>query len=127
MDKGWQTPEEFFAALDSAPAEHPNDALIAHGKRQCPICQMPMQVETIFRIAIDVCPAHGKWLDQGDLEELLSLVKAVEPAVRQQALERARAEGRLQGGRWGWLRALLQDFHGTANAYREQPTRNPWA
>lgn len=127
MDKTSQTPEEFFAALDSVPAAHPNDALVAHGKRLCPICQKPMQVETLFRIAIDVCPAHGNWLDQGELEELLNAVKAVDPVVGQQALEQARAEGRLQGGRWGWLRALLLDFRGTSDAHNEHPTRNPWS
>jgi len=33
----------------------------------CPICKQPMSVEARAEIEIDVCEAHGIWLDQPEL------------------------------------------------------------
>jgi Zn-finger nucleic acid-binding protein len=129
QDKGYQTPEEFFAALDGVADTHPNDALVAHGKRLCPICQNPMRVEVLFRKAIDVCPEHGKWLDLGELEQIMSVIKsaikAVDPVVHQQAMERARAWGRIEERAGpGYVLALLMDlmdFHGPSAAHSDRP------
>ena len=40
----------------------------------CPVCSQEMKVMTMHRVEVDVCDAHGVWMDQG---ELLSLTEAV--------------------------------------------------
>ncbi|MGQ9735001.1 MAG: zf-TFIIB domain-containing protein [Thermaceae bacterium] len=42
----------------------------------CPICQEPMREVVRQGVAIDLCPrCGGVWLDRGELEKLLSIVR----------------------------------------------------
>lgn len=101
------TPEEFFVALDQQNTSHANDALVPSGQRICPICGMPMRAETSFGITVDVCPDHGTWLDKGELEEIIATARAITPAVRDELLEKAQRQGRLQGALIGWASLLI--------------------
>jgi hypothetical protein len=56
----------------------------------------------------------------------MRVVQAVNPVVCQRALERARAEGRRETSRWGWLRTLLGYSHGTSEQAEYTPP-SPWA
>jgi len=108
MSETFQTPEEFFAALDSASESHPNDALVPHGQRACPICQNAMVTDSRFGMAIDVCPAHGTWLDHGEMEAMIAMTRRASPSVRRTALEQARREGKLHGALLGWWSLLME-------------------
>ncbi len=67
-----------------------------------------MRTESQFGVAVDVCPDHGVWLDHGELEMIVTAMKAVPPAVRWQVIEKARREGKMQGALFG-LWAFLMD------------------
>jgi Zn-finger nucleic acid-binding protein len=58
--------------LDGA-LDGPLGALVdALGPRGCPRCARSMLVELLdMRIRIDVCPDHGVWLYQGEIEDAL--------------------------------------------------------
>jgi Zn-finger nucleic acid-binding protein len=45
-----------------------NRAIVPEGERKCPICDVPMNTEIRDGVKIDVCSAHGVWLDYGELE-----------------------------------------------------------
>jgi Zn-finger nucleic acid-binding protein len=53
------------------PRHHPNADKILEGNRSCPICGEFMESKITYRVPVDVCPAHGIWLDKGDLEQIL--------------------------------------------------------
>lgn len=36
----------------------------------CPICQSPLQAQTLDGVVIHACAAHGTWLDHGELLEI---------------------------------------------------------
>jgi Zn-finger nucleic acid-binding protein len=80
--------------------------------RSCPVCGARMQVEKKKPVSIDVCAAHGIWLDHGELDQITDRLRN---RLRQpwrpgqaEALERARRDGVVCGALWGWL-ALLFD------------------
>ncbi len=59
--------EELQVALsDITGHDGENDNLVPTGQRQCPICHRAMRVEMQGGIGVDVCPAHGLWLDNGE-------------------------------------------------------------
>ncbi len=45
-------------------------------QRPCAICGLPMQIERQLGMDIDFCPEHGIWLDKGELEGIVEVVKA---------------------------------------------------
>jgi Zn-finger nucleic acid-binding protein len=107
MDQVFRTPEEFFAALDQQASPHDNDAIVPHGERKCPICAMRMKTEGQFGVGIDACPEHGIWLDRGELEIIVTSVKAVPHSVRWQVIEKARQDGKMKGALLGWWSFLV--------------------
>ena len=109
MPETYMTPEEFFAALDATPPPHPNDALMPQGRRICPICQARMASEAQFGVMIDVCPAHGVWLDHGEIEVVVSVARQLRPEIGRSVIAQARREGKWRGIIFGWLALLMDD------------------
>lgn len=45
----------------------------------CPECDMPMKVTNYEDVLIDVCPScRGVWLDRGELQKIIAIVRAEE-------------------------------------------------
>lgn len=42
----------------------------------CPVCNSPMHIATIKGITVDVCDAHGIWLDKGEIEKIMEHAKS---------------------------------------------------
>ena len=97
----------FLAQLESGPPQHHNDQLVPHGERKCPICGTRMVVEIQHGISLDVCQAHGVWLDRGELSDLASRIRSGERLSRMEAIRDARREGKLSAmvfGAWSlWM------------------------
>ncbi len=54
------------------------DGPTGKGKRRCPRCRKKMGQATVGSAAgpkIDCCPAHGIWLDRGELGQIMSATK----------------------------------------------------
>jgi Zn-finger nucleic acid-binding protein len=52
---------------------------------RCPTCADEMErleFATVSRVVIDVCPAHGVWLDAGELERIIATIHPPEPTLR---------------------------------------------
>jgi len=43
------------------------------GKRPCPVCGEKMELVERNKTEIEVCEAHGVWLDKGELEALAAV------------------------------------------------------
>jgi Zn-finger nucleic acid-binding protein len=84
-----------------------NDDVVPSGQRQCPICDSVMRVEAHGDIAIDVCPAHGIWLDNGELEQLLRVAAGRDGRINVEAIRRARQDGKISGALLGVWSLLL--------------------
>ena len=54
--------------------------------KKCPICGTPMAIERRYGIEIDVCRAHGVWLDNGELARLTLAVRGKQPRDAREAL-----------------------------------------
>ena len=78
------------------------------GKRPCPVCGNRMHIEKKNRISIDVCPDHGIWLDEGELEAIVTAVRSRGKRRQRSAVRDARRKGKMQGAFWGWW-SLLSD------------------
>ncbi|NLU50647.1 MAG: hypothetical protein GXX09_09630 [Syntrophomonadaceae bacterium] len=47
--------------------------------KDCPICRSPLQEIPKYGVLIDVCPeCRGIWLDQGELQKILTLARDFE-------------------------------------------------
>ena len=98
----------FLADLEDDLSAPPNDSLVPPGERACPICNQKMLVEAEQGINIDVCPAHGVWLDRNELAAIISNLLHGERFDRQRALRQAQKDGKIKGAFFGvW--ALLFD------------------
>lgn len=54
-----------------------------HHPVQCPVCGQLMQKHAIPQgLEIDHCPAHGVWLDLGELEAIVQRAPAAAPAAQ---------------------------------------------
>lgn len=85
-----------------------NEKLVPPGERPCPICQKHMAVEFQHGVGIDVCEAHGIWLDRGELPGIAGQIRSGASIDRVDAVRRARREGKLSGTLFGaW--SLLMD------------------
>lgn len=84
-----------------------NDAAVPPGERECPICKQPMQVEEQYGISIDVCPAHGMWLDRGELPAIVGRIRSGERINRRAAIRRAKRDGKFSGAFFGIWSLLL--------------------
>ena len=84
---------------NTPPKQHPNAELVPEGARPCPICGTAMQTSQRGDDAIDLCEAHGVWLDRFELERMAQ--RRAKAAGRR--LQRARQEARLAGFWWGLM------------------------
>lgn len=89
-----------------APA-HPNTQTVPEGGRPCPICGATMIVERKEGVQIDVCEAHGIWLDKGELPQLVFRVTGLSRIRQRQALDNARRRRKVQGALLGFWSLLL--------------------
>ena len=109
--------DEVVKALESltgpSAAAINNEQLVPSGQRRCPICGNVMAVETNDGISIDVCAAHGVWLDNGELPRLLQAAKGEVQAKVMSAISRARADGHISYGLLGVWSMLLPEKHGS--------------
>jgi len=62
-----------------------------------------MAVHKKGKIEVDVCDAHGVWLDQGELEELERRAMFLEMMRGKSAVRKAHQEGKVKGALFGWL------------------------
>ena len=99
---------EFLADLereDSHPSPS-NEGLVPQGERKCPICCETMVVEFEYGVHVDACPAHGIWLDRGELRAMASLIRSGERINRRKAIKDAKRDGKISGtvfGAWSLL------------------------
>lgn len=83
-----------------------NEQLVPSGQRPCPICQQRMVAESEVGFVVDVCPQHGVWLDAGELPAMLGRIRSGERINREQAIRRAKRDGKMSGvmlGSWSLL------------------------
>ena len=95
------TLDRFFASLDPASSsiedletDSANRQVVAEGDRPCPICGEKMVSEKTQGILIDVCEAHGVWMDKGELSSVIRRSK--EDAVKE-AMQTAGDSGQDHG------------------------------
>ena len=76
----------------------------------CPVCGKPMEEGKVGNTSIDVCDAHGVWLDRGELEAIERSQQARGVArsriAGKEALQKAKASGKLSGWIFGPLSFL---------------------
>jgi Zn-finger nucleic acid-binding protein len=84
-----------------------NDELVPSGQRSCPICGACMVVEKHAAISIDVCPAHGLWLDNGELPLLIRAARSRMTSRHLTAIRDAKEQGKLSGALLGFWSLLL--------------------
>lgn len=78
------------------------------GSRPCPVCGETMVVENKQGVTIDACPAHGIWLDKGELPAIIRKVRRMQRLRSDQDVKRARRDGKMTGALFGWW-ALFSD------------------
>lgn len=76
-----------------------NVSLCPHGQRPCPICGQHMATEDLSGVPIDVCAAHGIWLDNCELEFILRRVATRRSRATQYAVSQALRDARRDGMR----------------------------
>ena len=42
---------------------------------ECPVCKQRMKLEKLDGVHVDICEAHGVWLDKGEIEALVESAK----------------------------------------------------
>ncbi|NUN49783.1 MAG: zf-TFIIB domain-containing protein [Candidatus Brocadiae bacterium] len=70
------------------------------GRVPCPVCGRTMQVEGKGKVTVDVCPEHGIWLDNGELDAICRAIRAGAASSRHMAVRLAREAGRQHGARY---------------------------
>ena len=86
----------------------------------CPVCAAPKTRAKKRKTAIDVCEAHGVWLDAGELEAITRRVEDMQrraATLRTSLVEQASRDGKLAGWLFGPL-AFLFDLTGTKRTRR---------
>ncbi len=76
---------------------HPNAEVVPEGQRPCPICQVVMAQETQHNIVVDVCEAHGVWMDKDEMSKMLAMLETKYLVRRRRAVASARRQGQLRG------------------------------
>ncbi|MCW8132492.1 MAG: zf-TFIIB domain-containing protein [Planctomycetota bacterium] len=98
-------------AVSVSTKPHDNSKHVPEGRRPCPICGDFMKSRKRGLLLVDVCAAHGIWLDKGELRSLeksfsrrgIIMTKAREDA----AYERGRAYEGSAEELCDWLRSFL--------------------
>ena len=81
---------------------------VREGSRPCPVCGTTMKVGVKKGITVEVCEAHGIWLDRGELDQItMKLTRKLSRHAGKRA-RGARREGAIRGALFGWW-ALLGD------------------
>jgi len=91
---------------DDIPEIAPIDE-IRPGKIPCPVCGKTMQIEAKGRVAVDVCPDHGIWLDKGELEQIFRSIRLSAAGSHRLALKVARAKERPKCAHHMWWSLFL--------------------
>jgi Zn-finger nucleic acid-binding protein len=81
---------------------------LREGSRACPVCGATMRVALKRGIHMDVCEAHGIWLDHGELDQITMKLTRKLSRHAAKRVRGARREGALRGSLFGWW-ALLGD------------------
>lgn len=99
---------EFLAALER---EHgntlSNDDLVPPGERECPICKTRMPTVQQHGVHVDVCDAHGVWLDRRELPAMIARIRAGETISRRQATDTANGDDVLAASMLGVWSLLI--------------------
>ncbi len=100
---------DFLAELERDEVSQPidNQTLVPQGERPCPICGATMVVEFEYGVHVDACPAHGVWLDRGELRAVASLIRSGERIDRRKAIQNAKRDGKVSGTVFGALSLLF--------------------
>ncbi len=77
--------------------------------RSCPVCGEVMIKERARGVTIDVCDAHGIWLDKGELPAIKRGVASRHLRHRSRAVREAQRRGKMSGAFWGWMALLWDD------------------
>lgn len=80
-----------------------NAVLVPEGTRPCPICHQPMQTTSREGETIDLCEAHGIWLDREELQRMFLARTHRRSRTTRGMAERAEEKGYLKGLFWGML------------------------
>jgi Zn-finger nucleic acid-binding protein len=80
-------------------------------RRPCPVCGNAMERQTVLDAEVDVCEAHGVWLDIGELEQIAERVyrKGVfsTKGTIKGAVKKAKTSGKISGWLLGPLAFLF--------------------
>jgi Zn-finger nucleic acid-binding protein len=82
-----------------------NESRMPSGQRPCPICGQKMAVQAMRGINLDVCEAHGIWLDNGELPALIA--RSGDATQTLAKIRRARRDGQTSGMMFGLWAPLL--------------------
>ena len=99
----------FLAELEEDIKRIPNEELVPHCQRDCPICKRAMVVEADHGISYDVCPDHGIWLDYGELAAVISSIRSGERISRSLAIKKAKSDGQWAGAARGIWSLMFDD------------------
>ncbi len=69
----------------------------------CPVCGERLEERKAGRTSIDVCEAHGIWLDCGELEAIVRSAEARGLASSRRGGKAALAKARKSGKLSGWI------------------------
>lgn len=89
---------------DAEPVSHASGPGTRH---PCPVCAAPMELHQVHSSEVEVCPAHGLWLDQGELEAIISRLRQKDGFFSKSAVEEAKTSGKVQGCLLGPLSFLF--------------------
>jgi len=76
-------------------------------QRACPVCDVPLVSTRVKGVTVDACEDHGIWLDNGELEEILSKQRRTMSLTKRNAIKRAKKDGKVSGALFGWLSLLV--------------------
>ena len=85
----------------------PDAELVPDGERPCPVCGEKMVVEKERGVRIDVCEAHGVWLDKGELRRIQQGVGRRSRNAARRRLKREKSQAKLKGILFGWFSLLM--------------------
>ena len=105
------SPDDIAAALHelTGPMVSENDQTLPPGQRPCPICGQCMRLEAHGSVNVDVCPAHGLWLDNGELGAILSRNTTTRTVSVRRRIQQPKRDGKVSGALFGvW--SLLWDW-----------------
>ena len=64
-----------------------NSEIVPEGERNCPICGETMLSTRQHGVLIDVCQAHGLWLDKGELSDVVREIRDVDIRLHVKRME----------------------------------------